>query len=158
MMAQALMRYLAIIVGIFCLLAAPVAAQKALSDHGFAITAITLETPSGERLSLIVEVASTHEERAKGLMHRQVLTDSEGMLFIWPDRGVRQFWMKNTPLSLDILFFEGQGTLVHLAEAQTPYSEELISSLMPVRYVLELPAGDAARLGLAIGTRLIQFP
>ena len=135
-------------------LSATLFAQKAVSDHGFALATIHLETQAGDTLSLVVEVADTARKRAEGLMGREQLTDSEGMLFIWPDRAVRQFWMKNTPLSLDILFFDGQGILIHIEESATPYSEALLSSLMPTRYVLELVAGDTARRQIALGDRL----
>ena len=129
-------------------------AQKAVSDHGFELATIHLDTKAGGVVSLVVEVADTAAERAQGLMGRERLTDSDGMLFIWPARAVRQFWMKNTPLSLDILFFDGEGILIHIEESATPYSETLISSLMPTRYVLELVAGDAARRQIAHGDRL----
>ena len=129
-------------------------AQKAVSDHGFDLATIHLDTKAGDIVSLVVEIADTAAERARGLMERERLTDSDGMLFIWPDRAVRQFWMKNTPLSLDILFFDGKGILIHIEESATPYSETLISSLMPTRYVLELVAGDAARRKIAYGDRL----
>ena len=133
-------------------------AQRTLSEHGFALGSLKLRTPSGELISLVVEVAATSSERAKGLMYRTALTDSEGMVFIWQDNAVRQFWMKNTPLSLDILFFDSDGVLVHEALAQTPYSQSLISSLLPVRTVLEVPAGTASASGIEIGTQITQLP
>lgn len=132
-------------------------AQKAVSTNDFPLQKIEITLDDTQSLSLIVEIAQTHAKRAQGLMHREVLTDSQGMLFIWPDRAVRQFWMKNTPLSLDILFFDEFGTLVHLAEAQTPFSERIVTSLMPVQYVLELPAGDTNRYGIELGAKLTHF-
>lgn len=133
-------------------------AQKAVSDHGFALVNIVIKTTYGDELSLTVEVAKTSRQRAKGLMGRKKLTDSDGMLFMWPDTAIRQFWMKDTPLSLDILFFDNKGTLVHMAERQKPYSEALIPSLMPVRYVLELPGGDAKRRKIALGDYFAKVP
>ena len=91
-------------------------------------------------------------------MYKRQLRDSDGMLFIWPDSALRQFWMKDTPLSLDILFFDKTGTLVHIAERQKPFSTTLIPSLMPVTYVLELIAGDVVRRHIALGDRLISPP
>lgn len=132
--------------------------QKAVSDHGFPLTNIAIKTANGDELSLIVEVAKSSRQRSQGLMGRQKLTDSDGMLFMWPDTAIRQFWMKNTPLSLDILFFDAKGTLVHIAEKQTPFSEALIPSLMPVRYVLELPGGDAMRRQIALGDYFTKVP
>ena len=133
-------------------------AQQKTSEHGFALGVLKLQTQSNDKLSLVVELATTTAERGKGLMHRSALTDSDGMLFLWPDKAVRQFWMKNTPLSLDILFFDSDGILVHEALRQTPFSTDLISSLLPVQYVLELPAGRATSLGIEIGTQITKVP
>ena len=133
-------------------------AQDDISPHGFPLGTIHIQTAYGDTLSLNVEVARTSRDRAKGLMHRETLGDIDGMLFIWQNAALRQFWMKNTPLSLDILFFDEDGTLVHMAEAQKPFSESLIHSLLPAKYVLELPAGDSARRHIALGDRLIELP
>ena len=135
-----------------------VSAQDDVSAHGFPLGTIQIQTAYGDTLSLKVEVARTSRARAKGLMHRETLGYIDGMLFIWQNAALRQFWMKNTPLSLDILFFDEDGTLVHIAEAQTPFSESLIHSLLPAQYVLELPAGDSARRHIALGDRLIGLP
>lgn len=133
-------------------------AQDDVSAHGFPLATIQIQTDYSDTLSLNVEVARTSSTRAKGLMHRETLGDIDGMFFIWQNAALRQFWMKNTPLSLDILFFDEDGTLVHIAEAQKPFSENLIHSLLPAKYVLELPAGDSARRHIALGDRLIPLP
>ncbi|MGC6517904.1 MAG: DUF192 domain-containing protein [Candidatus Puniceispirillaceae bacterium] len=130
-------------------------AQQRLSEHGFPLFQLRIQTQSSEILSLRVEVARTSKHRSKGLMHRESLSDSEGMLFVWSRQAVRQFWMKNTALPLDILFFDKDGILVHMAENQTPFNDELIPSLLPARFVLELPAGDTRRRGIQIGDKLI---
>ena len=145
---------------IIFIISAPLTAlsQDDVSAYGFPLATIQIQTAYGDTLSLDVEVARTSRDRAKGLMHRAVLGDIDGMIFIWQDAALRQFWMKNTPLSLDILFFDEDGVLVHIAEAQIPFSESLIHSLLPAKYVLELPAGDSARRHIAIGDRLIQLP
>jgi len=153
-MIKSLAKIIALTVMVLVGLSTSTFAQKAVSDNGFALATIHLSPKSGDILSLVVEIADTSAGRAQGLMFRERLTDSDGMLFIWPDRAVRQFWMKNTPLSLDILFFDGDGVLIHIEESATPYSEQLISSLMPTRYVLELVAGDAERRQIALGDRL----
>lgn len=132
-------------------------AQQRTSEHGFELASITFERDGHDPLNLIVEVARTSRERQQGLMGRKKLTDSSGMLFIWSDNGVRQFWMKDTPLSLDILFIDQEGIIAHSADAQEPFSEALISSLVPVQYVLELPAGDRKRFRLMIGDRLLPL-
>lgn len=108
--------------------------------------------------SFNVEIARSPKQRAQGLMHRQELSDDAGMLFIWPGVGLRQFWMKDTFISLDILFFDENGVLVHHEDHTKPNSTNLISSLMPVAYVLEIKAGQREANGLEIGDYLIPSP
>ena len=79
------------------------------------------------------------------------------MLFVFYGDSLRVFWMRDTPLPLDLLFFTKDGQLANLIEWAEPLNDRPLSSLMPVRYVLELKAGSAARLGLGPGTRL-QIP
>lgn len=104
--------------------------------------------------TLEVELAKSQSAMYQGMMHRTEWDDIEGMLFVFGDAAVRGFWMHNTLLSLDMVFFDEEGQLVHIAEHATPESDDLVSSLLPAQYVLELPAGDAKRRGLGDETRL----
>jgi uncharacterized membrane protein (UPF0127 family) len=101
-----------------------------------------------------VEIADDPAERAKGLMYRRSLADNAGMLFLYPKAQPVEFWMKNTPLSLDIVFVRDDGTIARIAESTTPMSEDLIPSGEPVRAVLEVKAGTMRQLGITIGARL----
>jgi hypothetical protein len=101
-----------------------------------------------------VEVADDPAERAEGLMYRESLADNAGMLFLYPEPQPVEFWMKNTPLSLDIVFVRDDGTIARIAESTTPMSEDLIPSGEPVRAVLEVKAGTMRQLGVAPGDRL----
>jgi hypothetical protein len=105
-----------------------------------------------------VEVAKTDAERERGLMFRDVLPAGHGMLFIHPREEPQAYWMKNTRIPLDILYFDTAHRLVSqqrdvppcsLGDACPPYP-----SNAPARYVLELNAGEAARLGLHDGDAL----
>ncbi len=120
--------------------------------------------PAREPLSLItatgthafeVEVAGTKEARAKGLMHRETLAPNHGMLFDF-ERPVTDaaMWMKNTPLSLDMLFLGPEGRILMIEGQTTPGSMDPIGTRRPVRAVLELPGGTAARLGARVGDRV----
>ena len=133
-----------------------VALQLALSGEmpDFARGKIALTSPNSAPLSFNVEFAVTPEERKYGLMHRTALKPRTGMLFIYNTDAVRHFWMKNTPLSLDIFFFSEDKILVHSVLATTPFSEGVISSLVQARYVLELQTGSADRYGIEVGTVL----
>lgn len=105
-----------------------------------------------------VEIARTPQQRATGLMFRETLAYNAGMLFIWRGAGLRDFWMKDTFISLDILFFDEDGVLVHFEDHTEPDSTVLISSLMPVAYVLEIKAGQREARGLEIGDYLPSPP
>jgi hypothetical protein len=101
-----------------------------------------------------VEIADDAAERAEGLMYRQSLADNAGMLFLYPSPQPVQFWMKNTLLSLDIVFVRANGTIARIAADTKPMSEDLIPSGEPVTAVLEVKAGTMHELGITVGDRL----
>lgn len=118
--------------------------------------AVTLVTGQGERV-IDVEVAATADEKARGLMFRTSLPDSEGMLFPYNDAQEITMWMRNTYIPLDMVFIRADGT-VHRIEARTePLSERIITSLGRVTAVLELAGGAAERLGLKPGD-IVRHP
>ena len=101
-----------------------------------------------------VEMALTPEEQAKGLMFRRELPEGEGMLFDFHHEQPASFWMKNTYVSLDMIFIRADGTILKIAENTVPLSEALVQSGGPVRAVLEVVAGTARKLGIAPGDRV----
>ena len=101
-----------------------------------------------------VEIADNEDERAEGLMYRQAMADNAGMLFLYPSARPVEFWMKNTVLSLDIVFVRADGTIARIAANTTPMSEDLIPSGEPVLAVLEVKAGIMRELGINPGDRL----
>jgi len=106
----------------------------------------------GQRFT--VELADTQEKQALGLMFRETMPDDHGMLFRFPAEGLRSFWMKNTRIPLDILYFDDDLKLVSVAEDARPCRTQRCPSYPskgPARYVLELNAGKAAELGLRPG-------
>ena len=124
----------------------------------FEKSALNIKRQNDSVIKFEVEIARTPQERAQGLMQRTSLADNAGMLFLWPGAGLRQFWMKDTLISLDILFFDEEGVLVHYEDKTTPNSQLIISSLMPVSYVLEIKAGQRDANKLEIGDYLISPP
>lgn len=106
-----------------------------------------------------VELARSPEERQRGLMFRSQLPRGHGMLFIQPEAMPAAFWMKNTYLNLDILYFDGAGRLKEIF-ANVPPCETLpcptYTSQGPIKYILEINGGSAERLGLSPGDQL-QF-
>ena len=114
---------------------------------------VTLQTASGPH-RFNVEVMTTDAERARGLMYRRTLASDAGMLFVY-ERPLPLFmWMKNTILSLDMVFFTTDGTVHHIERDAEPFSQMPISSEGEVLGVLELNAGTAAEIGLRVGDRL----
>lgn len=110
----------------------------------------------------VVEVADDDEERARGLMFRDKLAEDHGMLFIHDVEEPQAYWMKNTRIPLDILYFDSTRKLVSqqrdvpactLGDGCPPYP-----SNAPARYVLELNAGSAEKLGLKDGAELTFGP
>jgi uncharacterized membrane protein (UPF0127 family) len=114
---------------------------------------LVIETPAGSH-RFTIELAATASERARGLMFRRSMRPDHGMLFDFQTEQPVTFWMKNTPLALDMLFLAADGTVVQIATDTVPYSEEAIPSQRPVRAVLEVIAGTARRLGIAPGARV----
>lgn len=114
---------------------------------------LVIETTSGP-VEFSVELALTPADRSTGLMHRQSMPAAHGMLFRFEQTRQVQMWMKNTPLSLDMVFITEEGEVAGIAAATTPFSEAIISSPGPVRYVLELNAGTAARTGIRAGDKV----
>lgn len=105
-----------------------------------------------------VEVAEDAPSRAKGLMFRTDLKSDEGMLFIFPYSVEQNFWMKNTPTSLDILFIGSDYEIKSITEHTTPYSLDVISSGAPAQYVLEILAGRSSELGIKPGDKVVRIP
>ena len=104
---------------------------------------------------LQVELAYTEEERMQGLMYRNHVPQDEGMFFDLQENQVIYMWMKNTPIALDMFFADNEGLIFHVERNTTPLSLKTISSGRPGRYVLEIPAGGAERLGIKPGDRIV---
>ena len=101
-----------------------------------------------------VEVVSTPQEMAIGLMYRTEMAPDAGMLFLYPSPRETSFWMQNTYLPLDMLFIDTEGVIHHIAERTVPLSTTPIPSRGPVQAVLELNGGTSERLGIAVGDRV----
>lgn len=104
-----------------------------------------------------VELARTLQERQQGLMYRTHLPEGHGMLFIQPAAAPVAFWMKNTYIPLDLLYFDAHGRLLEIHANVPPCTTPrcpTYPSTAPVKYILELNGRSAARLGLKPGDRL----
>ncbi len=110
-------------------------------------------TQSGSH-DFLVEVVDTDESRAKGLMFRRHMADDHGMLFDFIDEQEVGFWMRNTYISLDMIFIRADGIVHRIATDTVPLSEKSVPSRGAVRFVLELNAGQSRHIGLEAGDRI----
>lgn len=132
--------------------ATPLRAQLAQ----FPTAPLTIVTATGPQ-KFTVELATTPAQMEQGLMFRQSLAPDAGMLFDFVTPSRAMMWMKNTLIPLDMLFVDGQGRIVNIHERAVPGSLDTIAAAAPVRAVIELNGGTAARLGIRPRDRVI-FP
>lgn len=150
-----------------CLAAAFGLAALVSGAHGFETSSepLVIETArcaaaagtqgvAGCPLAFSVELALTPSERELGLMNRTEMAPDHGMLFRFDDTRDVYMWMKNTVLPLDMVFINEDGVVAGVAHDAVPFSETIIASPGPVRYVLELNAGVAGANGIEVGDRV----
>jgi uncharacterized membrane protein (UPF0127 family) len=101
-----------------------------------------------------VEIATTEQEKQTGLMYRKELADGKGMLFDFNPEQEVSMWMKNTYVSLDMIFIRADGRILRIAENTEPLSTKIISSGGLAKGVLEVIAGTAQKYGIQPGDRV----
>jgi uncharacterized membrane protein (UPF0127 family) len=102
-----------------------------------------------------IEIAETEGTITQGLMNRSSMDFDKGMLFIFNDNVARSFWMKNTIISLDIIFIDINNKIIAIKERTTPYSEaQVTSNNIPAKYVLEVNAGFVSKHGTQVGNEV----
>ena len=111
---------------------------------------ILFRTQAGD-VGFSAEVVDDEAGRAQGLMHRESMAANHGMLFVYPSAREVVFWMKNTPLPLDIIFLSRTGVVCGIAAETTPFSLEHIPSGCAAQTVFEVNAGQAAATGVTVG-------
>ncbi|MBD9372253.1 DUF192 domain-containing protein [Rhizobium sp. ARZ01] len=112
-----------------------------LADEKFEEGRLAVVTADGKRHEFSVELALTPSQRAQGLMNRHTMAPDHGMLFSFGETRLVMMWMKDTYLPLDMLFIDTSGKIRTIKENAEPLSEAIISSNVPVAFVLELNAG-----------------
>ena len=143
------------VLGVFPAWAGDGADQTVLAPD-FAVIEIKLTpTPQRSPISFTVKVAETEIQRRHGLMFVSHLPERHGMLFVFENEAPRQFWMKNTQIPLDMLFFDSAGRLVNMIHAAVPFSLTRRNSTGPARYVLELNGGAAAKFDVQPDAQLL---
>lgn len=160
------MRFDRPILTLFCrlagLFAAPLFAVALLlavsagAEVEFARDEVVVETRGGQSFRFSVDLAVTPEQHGHGLMYRESLPVDAGMLFVFRDSQPRSFWMRNTLISLDIIFIREDGTIANIARRTTPLSDASIPSDGPVRGVLEVNGGVTRMLNIEPGDRVLH--
>jgi uncharacterized membrane protein (UPF0127 family) len=112
---------------------------------------VVVSTKSGRDIALKVEVADTPAKRALGLQYRSELGDDRGMLFLFPFPAAQSFWMKNTPISLDIIFIGSDLRIVGIVHQAAPFSTASLSVSGPSQFVLEVRGGLSRQAGIEVG-------
>lgn len=124
-----------------------------LPAQAASVQPLEIATKSGVQV-FSVEMATTEEEKTTGLMYRKELPDGKGMLFDFSPEQQISMWMKNTYISLDMIFIRADGRILRIAENTEPLSTKIISSGGLAKGVLEVIAGTAQKYGIQPGDRV----
>jgi hypothetical protein len=124
-------------------LAVAVPAQAQLPEVALSI--------NGHRLA--AEVASTEPARAQGLMHRRILAEHRGMLFVFADVAMHAMWMMNTHIPLSVAFLDERGVIINI-EDMKPHTQDTHPAARPAKYALEANLGWFARRGIKPGVQV----
>lgn len=101
-----------------------------------------------------IEIADTEYERQTGLMYRETMEDNQGMLFIYANEAPRSFYMKNTYIPLDLIFYDKDSTVVSFIENAVPLDETSLPSEKPAQFILELNAGKVDEWNITVGDKM----
>jgi hypothetical protein len=101
-----------------------------------------------------IEIADEEAKRMQGLMYRETMKENQAMLFIFPDEAERSFWMKNTVISLDMIYANAMNEIVSIQKSTTPYSEESYPSNAPAKYVVEVISGYCESHSINVGDQI----
>lgn len=102
---------------------------------------------------ITAEVASTDAERSQGLMHRRMLPENRGMLFVFPEAAMHAMWMMNTYVPLSVAFLDANGAIINIAD-MAPHTRDIHSTLRPAKYALEMNQGWFKKRGIKPGAKL----
>jgi uncharacterized protein len=112
---------------------------------------VIIQTEKNRELTFQVEVADTPAKREIGLQYRRDLSPDRGMIFLFPRESRLSFWMKNTPIPLDMIFISSDRKIVGIVEQAVPFSTDSRSVPAASRFVLEINGGLAGRYGIKVG-------
>jgi uncharacterized protein len=137
-----------------CLLTANVALPEGAAPEplsAFPQSLLAIKTGAGKVINFKIWTADTRQREEQGLMFIHDMDEHAGMLFMFPENQPVTMWMKNTYISLDLLFLNAQGKIDYIAASATPLSTTIIGPPAPEYAVLELKGGASERLGIKLG-------
>lgn len=137
---------------VFAVLLLLLTAAPARAEFGAGV--VMLEHAGRPVATFTVEVATTPDDRALGLMDRDKLDANKGMVFDYGEPTMARMWMRRTLIPLDMVFIDADGVIQHIHANAEPKDETVIASPVAVRWVLEIPGGRASAIGLKPGDRM----
>jgi len=142
-----------------CLLSANAAQPDATAPEplsAFPQSLLAIKTGAGKVINFKIWTADTRQREEQGLMFIHEMDEHAGMLFMFPENQPVTMWMKNTYISLDLLFLNAQGKIDYVAAGATPLSTSHIGPPTPEYAVLELKGGACERLGIKVGDLVLH--
>jgi uncharacterized membrane protein (UPF0127 family) len=112
------------------------------------------DSSNRKKLDIMVDIAENEYQQGRGLMFREDMPENQGMLFTYEDELQRFFWMKNTKVSLDIIFVDATYKIVKIHKDALPLSENIYPSGVPAQFVVEVRSGFCDRYQLEVGNRI----
>ena len=159
------LKYLSILAAILVLSSGGCSPQSTANNsvsgdisEAFTQDKLTIINDEGDRHEFDIYLALTPEQQRRGLMFVRQMPLNNGMLFVYESSELHSMWMKNTYISLDIVFARADGTVASVIRNTEPLSLRPLASKEPVKYVLELNAGAARRFKIGAGSRLVWAP
>ncbi len=127
-------------------------------EEDFDRDTLIIESDDGLRHEFDIYLATSFDQQRRGLMFVRKMPETTGMLFVYEDTDYHSMWMKNTYISLDLIFARIDGSVSSVIHGAQPLSLTSRASIEPVSYVLELNAGMARRLGIGNKSRIVWLP
>jgi len=117
---------------------------------------LTFQSSNGKYISTIdIEIADDDDKRTKGLMDRLSMEENQGMLFLFPYESIQSFWMKNTVISLDLLFVNRNNEIVTIHKNAIPFDTSHYPSTKPASQVVEVIAGYSDLYKINVGDKIV---
>ena len=129
---------------------------EAFTPTSISRSQIVIQTQTGQEYTFNVELAITPQQQRQGLMNKASMENNAGMLFLFPTQIRPSFWMKNTLISLDIIFIAKDGAIHHIHHNAHPQDMELITPIKPIKAVLEIKGGTSAVFGIQKGDKVLH--